>query len=386
MSTMTLNSEAKKQLRDIIGNTLPNGVIINHVIGWLDAADDNLTKVDLVRIMCRSYSDEEISEAREVMKDLIKLNKETFKDDRDLDKLMGNRKQPEKRERESSDIVDFMSKLDEKNKLPTILVFSQDLKRNPESLQNPEDSIEHVSHKVKMLESCILNLADKVSEGQRVLKEEIRQIKPSYADLIKNREAGPSQQAPVVQSAGVNLRQNLQRGRSPKRTRTDEGPMEVFEEVDGFRTQQQRGFLGGGQKDRSQEHQQRRDSSGGKPNWRNSLPNVTGEGSDKQFAAPVDLFVFNVNKDISEDNIVTYMKDEKNLVITECQKVSHKDARTARFKIKINGADYDKAMMAESWPYRVRVRVYRHFKQRGEASGQFSSQGSSDRSGTNTTA
>ena len=121
--TMTLNSEAKKQLRDIIGNTLPNGVIINHVIGWLDAADDNLSKVDLVRIMCKSYSDEEISEAREVMKDLIKLNKETYKDDKDLDKLMGNRKQPEKRERESLDIVDFMRKLDEKSKLPTILVF-----------------------------------------------------------------------------------------------------------------------------------------------------------------------------------------------------------------------------------------------------------------------
>ena len=57
-------------------------------------------------------------------------------------------------------------------------------------LNNPEDNIENVSHKLIMLESCIVNLADKVTEGQRVLKEEIQAIKPSFADILKNRERG----------------------------------------------------------------------------------------------------------------------------------------------------------------------------------------------------
>ena len=81
------------------------------------------------------------------------------------------------------------AKLDGLGILPTFLLVSSDMKINSE-LNNPEDNIENVSHKVRMLESCIVNLADKVTEGQRVLKEEIQAIKPSFADILKNRERG----------------------------------------------------------------------------------------------------------------------------------------------------------------------------------------------------
>ena len=71
---------------------------------------------------------------------------------------------------------------------------------------------------------------------------------------------------------------------------------------------------------------------------------------------------------------MTYMKAEKDMDIIECQKVSHKEARTASFRIKIKGADYDKAMSADSWPYRVRVRVYKHFRNRDSRDGAGMSQ------------
>ena len=56
--------------------------------------------------------------------------------------------------------------------------------------------------------------------------------------------------------------------------------------------------------------------------------------------------------------------------ILECQKVSHVDARTQSFRVKVKAEDYDKALNGDTWPYRVRVRVYRHFRQKDEG-GQF---------------
>jgi hypothetical protein len=65
------------------------------------------------------------------------------------------------------------------------------------------------------------------------------------------------------------------------------------------------------------------------------------------------------------------MKDSKELDIIECVKVSHQDARTKSFRIKVKSEDYDKAMSGETWPYRVRVRPYKHFRQKREDGGQF---------------
>ena len=69
------------------------------------------------------------------------------------------------------------------------------------------------------------------------------------------------------------------------------------------------------------------------------------------------------------------MKSSKGLEIMECKKVSHDEARTKSFRIKVKAEDYEKAMNGETWPYRVRVRPYKHFKQRQQAGGQFSGDG-----------
>ena len=66
------------------------------------------------------------------------------------------------------------------------------------------------------------------------------------------------------------------------------------------------------------------------------------------------------------------MKDSKGLEIIDISKVSHKDARTRSFRVKVKSEDYEKAMDCNTWPSRVRVRPYRHFKQHQEqAGGQF---------------
>ena len=157
--TMTITSEMKKQLQELIGKSLPNGVIINHVIGWLDAADDKLARDDLIRLMKRTYTVEEISEGKELLKDAIKQNHQVFSPDKSIDKLITGKREPEKKEKEAADVVDLMCKLNDQGKIPNIPILSTDLVRNP-LLQNMDDNVENVSHKVKMLETCIVNLVD----------------------------------------------------------------------------------------------------------------------------------------------------------------------------------------------------------------------------------
>ena len=118
---------------------------------------------------------------------MVKANQETFRNDKEVDTAMGGRKEPEKREKLIWDIIDLNARLDGANLLPTFLMTSKDLKRNRQ-LQSPEDDIENVSHKVNMLESCIINLTNKMTEETKALKDEMRNMKPSYADMIRNRD------------------------------------------------------------------------------------------------------------------------------------------------------------------------------------------------------
>ena len=249
-TSMVLKEETRKLLQQVILTAIPNGVVISHVLGWLDAADDSLHKVDLVRLMKRSFTDIDISDAKEMLKNIVKENIDSMKNDKDVEKLMKGHRHPEKKEKDIEDIIDLNAKLDGLNLLPTFLLVSSDMKRIPE-LQNPEDNIENVSHKVKMLESCIVNLADKVTEGQRALKEEIRGLKPSFADVLKNRERG---NPPKRGDNDANTNDARERKRSRvEEERATHGdnqnhahPEDVFDHGDGYEHQNRRGFAGAG--------------------------------------------------------------------------------------------------------------------------------------------
>ena len=85
---------------------------------------------------------------------------------------------------------------------------------------------------------------------------------------------------------------------------------------------------------------------------------------DTAFSAPVELFVFNVNKNVDEETMKGYMKDNQGLELLECEKVSHNDARNKSFRVKVNPQDFEKAMKEDTWPYLVRVRQYHQKKNR----------------------
>ena len=120
--------------------------------------------------------------------------------------------------------------------------------------------------------------------------------------------------------------------------------------IEVFVHQGRRGFLGGRrdqghlapQGQTPQGHGQRRQS------WRSRLPQVTGDGDNLDFASPIDLFISYVSKEISEKTIKDHMLESKKLTLLDCKKVSHEDARTSSFRVRIKVADYDLAMTAES--------------------------------------
>ena len=168
--------------------------------------------------------------------------------------------------------------------------------------------------------------------GQIFLHEEIRNIKPSFADVIRSRENNVEKNQ-SMRNGEDNIRKNI-RDRiesAPKRTRVDDENDDV---EDVFQTQNRRGFAGqngGGNQNRGDNQSQGGNQSDRRQSWRNKLPNCVGSGQDKQFAAPVDLFLFNVSKEASGEDIVKHIKDTKNLEILECTKVSHDDACTQSF-------------------------------------------------------
>ena len=63
---MVLEEALKKRIEQAIYDVGKTKVVLNGVLAWLDAADDNLGKEDLIKIMKRCYSDVEINDAKEM--------------------------------------------------------------------------------------------------------------------------------------------------------------------------------------------------------------------------------------------------------------------------------------------------------------------------------
>ena len=61
---------------------------------------------------------------------------------------------------------------------------SKDFKMAP-PLGDPEEDMENVAAKVKVLEACITNLADRVAADTKSIKEDIKSLKPSHAQIVQ---------------------------------------------------------------------------------------------------------------------------------------------------------------------------------------------------------
>ena len=209
-------------------------------------------------------------------------------------------------------------------------------------IEDPKENMETVSQKVNMLQTVITNLTNKFSEETRLLREESKSIRseiknmmPAYSDLFKRRET-------VILPSNSDNRDTTKNIDRParKRTRTEEGTVEDMEVVDevfdsGFQKQNRRGFLSKNDPNRQLTPETRNNQNKARTrNWKNSLPNVTGNSSEKHFVAPVDLFVFNVNRDVTELAIVDHMKS-KGLGIIQCEQKFHQEARTKSFLVKV---------------------------------------------------
>ena len=150
---------------NILGHPLPNGLVVSGVLGWLHAAHDTMEKTTYGKIMENSFTDEEIDEAKKILVDIVKKtsDKENVRNDKDLNSWIKGRNQPDKKKKQLDDIINIFARLDGYGLNPEFMMTSKFMKRAPE-LSDPDDNVENVSHKVKMLESVVVNLANKLSE------------------------------------------------------------------------------------------------------------------------------------------------------------------------------------------------------------------------------
>ena len=136
---------------NFLGYALPNGLVVNGVLGWLHAANDKLERITYLKIMSESFLDEEIDDAKKNLVEIVVRNAEhgNVKQDKDLAVWIKGCKGTEKKHKQIDDIMNIFARLDGYNLVPEFLMSSKFVKRAPE-LTDPEDNVENVSHKVNI--------------------------------------------------------------------------------------------------------------------------------------------------------------------------------------------------------------------------------------------
>ena len=102
-----------------------------------------------------------------------------------------------------------------------------------------------------------------------------------------------------------------------------------------------------------------------KRSWRNKgniLHGTSKESECFSFAVDVSLAVYGLAKDTTVEKLKAYL-ESKDLNVVECKLLTNfvNEARALTFKVTVKAKDLEKAKQAEIWPYRVGVRMYKHF-------------------------
>ena len=378
-------AKVAKALEQVEGS----GAIHHHILCWIDSKKMNGTpREELSEMVISSAKPEDIHEAKEALKDHVRLQKSEFTQEKAVSVALTPRQGNKKVQSEVKDILDLMEFLDERKSMPILMMSSRQLAKIPKKAR--EITKEDICDKLDIFQQMVKALENKVDANHGEVKRDILGIKPSYVNITKEigatlqqgQEHPPAaqgqQQQRLQQPQQQQHQQQLQQGgpgnqgggrlqpptfsgprqrsRSTKRSRMDnddENDMEVEEVF--IAPKQQRGFRGNGG-----------NNGRGRKRFDSRRTAVEGTDNSGKFAAPVDIFVANVCKDTTEDMIKDFLK-EKELVPISIQKISHKDARNDSFKVSVNRADQERAILPSNWPLGVRVRIYRHFRWRPEA-------------------
>ena len=90
-------------------------------------------------------------------------------------------------------------------------------------------------------------------------------------------------------------------------------------------------------------------------------PTITGKAkAGTKLASNVDLFVFKINKEVNDNQIVKFMKDNSDLNVLDIELKSNPKAKTKSYRIQIRSSDTEDAMNAYTWHATVRVRPFCH--------------------------
>ena len=362
----------------------PNGILCNGVLLWLEANVHNTAKDLIFRAASANYDEIEIVEAKEAIYSFCNsLGNELIEFIGKYPIRKNNSKNVNaKKEKELEDLIDVMEKLRVKERLPMFVATTKMMLRNPPIVLETENPIlDPIAARMTNLESI---LTDFMKSQSAQAEAQSAQIAELTQKMLSN---STHSEVPIP----------VGRGRLPsKRPRVEDDlendevfpalPKSAVEKVDSWSppvSYRKKAMIGAGKQQqpppqRNQQNQQQslqhknqqnqqHDQNRPKGAWKRDMKVVRGaarcaEENETIRAAPVSLVAFNVAKDATADNFKNFVTN-KGLEVLTCELLTKFDgARTNSFKITIDSKNYDKSLDPQYWPYRVGVRMFRHFR------------------------
>ena len=148
------NDEFMKDFENLLGYPLPNGLVVNGVLGWLHAASDKLERETFIKIMSDSFTDDDVDVSKKILVEIVlRQQDERVKKDKELAIWVKGRNNPCKKERQ----------IDDRKLLMKFLMMTA-LGRNIEEDSLEEDKATVMDRKERV---AILNVEMKKEEIER---------------------------------------------------------------------------------------------------------------------------------------------------------------------------------------------------------------------------
>ena len=365
-----------------------NGVILNGILTWIDIQQKTTAPLVWRTQATAWFSEPEVMEAKEALWKVCASKVDI------IGKLV-NRTTGDKKSVTIGDIGDGMTKLKDNGVMPLLLGSSLMLQRVPcyNTTSKDDSDISAVMTRVKGLEDCMNEYMKQQTSQMENLSSSVMKMSTTTAASTNTNNNTTGKQAGPGTSFFQQQRERMESLNS-KKHKLDDDEIEVFQtppvnpprpaasqtfqpsgrvappaypplqpagisplpQAPTYAQTMQTGMVNNTNQSGQQQPPPR-------PRKQSTLlygQAKTGKDNQTQLlAANVNLVASGVSKAATGNQLKDFLED-KGIKVAEIECMTyHPDARTNTFRVAIDIADYEKALNAEVWPYRVAVRPFR---------------------------
>ena len=370
-----------------------NGVLLNKILVWIEI-QSSMTVGDLWIQQAKSrFLPEEIMQAKAQFFQCAKDNG----NEEIAGKYIAHKKGNNPVEQNLKELAQAMKKLCDANRMPLILGSTKMMKSTPAySIDDSNLGMCDVMERVKTLESTMGLFMESQNKKFDSLNEMVGTINQggSSASTASGTSGGTSVRTPSVtpessQETKTNslpapvrslLDTVLPRERinsANKRKKMDDQEAtesnkddDVFEIINVSSGEKWTEVVKKDKKkhEKKEKKETERKQSTARGAWRKPLVVGTAKSDEKEHkvdVADVTLVAAGLAKEATAEQLKAFVT-QQGLTVTSCSLMTdpskNPDYRSNTFKVTIKAEEYEKAMDEKMWPYRVRVRLFKHFR------------------------